>query len=120
MFDSGTIKLYKKGNGAAAGSMPVGAYSLQAISCYEERIVGINRYAVGLQNDARIEHVVRIPPNYTINADDVAVLAPYSHADSSVYQIYQVQQVRNDNDLPCTDLTLVRYGGIDANEIISN
>lgn len=120
MFDSGTIKLYRKGNSASAGLMPVDAYTLQVECCYEERTVGVTRYAVGLQNDARIEMIARVPQNYEIKVDDVAVLFPYSHIDSSVYQIYQIQQLKNEDDLPCTDITLVRYEGIDADEIINN
>lgn len=120
MFDSGELKIYKVENSAAAGLMPVDSFTLILECNYEERTVGATRYSVALQNDARIEAIVRIPQDFSCAVDDAVVLSPYSHQESAVYRIYQKQQVKNDDDLHCTDLTLTRFEGIDSEQINPN
>ena len=114
MFDSGIIKIYKKQNTAEAGFKPQYSYTLFHETNYGERTVGIQRYNTALQNDARIEQLVRIPSWYPDSGTKyVAVLEPYSHEDGTVYELYQVQQLLNEDNLPCTDLSLIRFEGID-------
>lgn len=120
MFDGGVISFYTVSNTAKKGQMPTRTYTAKASVCYERRSVGINRYAVALQNDAQIEWVCRTPALYDISTDEVAVLHPYSHEDNSVYKVFQIQQTQDEDGLPCTDFSLTRYGGLNANEVINN
>ena len=99
---------------------PQRTYSAQYSCGYDERTVGASRYSAALQHDVRLSLVVRVPVTYGVDTTFSAVLAPYSHADGSLYKVYQVQQMTNEHGLPVTDISLERLEGINADEVISN
>ena len=120
MYDGGVITFYSVANSGGQGKMPKKTYSLKNTVCYENRTVGINRYSLAMQFDAQITHVCRTPSLFDIDTSFVAILKPYSHTDGAVYKIYQVQQTVDEDGLACTDFSLQRLEGINADEIISN
>ena len=120
MFDGGVITFYSVSNSSGQGKMPKKTYTPKNSVCYENRTVGINRYSVAMQFDVQLSHVCRTPAVFDIDTSFIAVLKPYSHEDGAVYKIYQIQQTTDEDNLPCTDFSLQRLEGINADEIISN
>lgn len=119
----GVVYLYRAMNTAENGKMPKLTYSLLTHEYYSARTVGFNRYYTAQQNGARIDAMLRIPRRYDLEqaqSDIVAVLAPFSHTDGSVYRIIQIQQIDDSDNLPATDITLERWEGIDADDIIQS
>lgn len=119
-FDSGEITFFTKSNSAQNGLMPVGSYTPIMTTCYSDLTVGVSRFNQAKQNDAIIAMLLRIPRTHVLNSGDVATLAPYAYdAGDAIYQVYQVQYTEDDNGLPVTDVSLERYRGLDAGEIIA-
>lgn len=117
MYDGGIVSFYKKTNTAAAGHIPIIAYTKVWETCYENRSVGFNRYAAAKQYDTEIVYVVRTLQSFKVGTDMVALLHPYSHVDENAYQVYQVQQMTGEDGLPCTDFSLQKSAALSALDV---
>lgn len=121
LHDSGELTVYRGHNSAGPGKKPVYAYEkILECECYGEKTVGFSRYFTAMQNDVNVDMLLQIGRNYDVLVGDVVILSPYSHFEDKVYQIVQVQQVEDEDNLPMTDISLSRMEGIDSNGILSN
>lgn len=99
-FNDGVVKIYSVSNTAAAGNMPVDGVTLKRTLRYEERTVGVNRFYASMQNNARVEYLLRCPLLRDVSTHDVAV-----PNDGKQYDITFIQYPK-DTDIKCMDLTL--------------
>jgi hypothetical protein len=102
-FNDGIVNIYSVKNTADAGNMPKeDGLTLKVGSLrFEERVVGMGRYWTALQEQARIEQLLRVPRINSVNVHDVAIL------NGQQYNIMQVQYPP-DVKPPCMDLSLER------------
>lgn len=101
-FNDGIVNIYSVGNIAAPGNMPKDGLTIKISNLrYEERIVGMSRYWTALQDNARIEQLIRVPRINSITVHDVVILT------GQQYDIKQVQYAQ-EVEPPCMDLSLER------------
>lgn len=100
-FNDGIVKIYSVTNSAQAGYAPVETLTLKNTLRFNERRIGINRYYEALQNQIRIDRVIRVP-RIEISTQDVAIIG------ATQYRIDLVQTV-DDIQPPSYDLTLIKY-----------
>lgn len=102
-FNDGVVNIYSVGNIAAPGNMPKDGLTLKAGSLhYEERTVGMNRFWTGMQAQAKIEQLIRVPRINSVSPQDIAI-----PNDGEQYRIIQLQYPK-DVSPPCMDLSLER------------
>lgn len=100
-FNDGLLSIYRISNTAAAGEMPSETPVLRASGIpYANRIVGMSRYWAGLQSNARIDRLLRIPRGPTVQVLDSVVTE-----NGDTYQVKQVQYPP-DVEPPSVDLSL--------------
>lgn len=103
-FNSGIVDIYKAEdiapNGKAYEEKLTRKYKLQ----YSERTVGINRYYAAMQNNVKVDVVIRTHRLLDVTTDDKA----RTH-DGCLYKIIQIQYP-DKIEPPCMDLTLERIG----------
>lgn len=97
------LTLYTLQNTAEKGMMPTEKLVFLSDEYYEERTIGYNRNYAALGADHRVDALVRIWRLDTVKPNDYAVLE-----DGNQYRIDFIQQLTDDDNLPVTDLTLVR------------
>lgn len=101
-LDDGIISIYKVDNISEPGDLPKDGLTIKISNLrYKERTVGVTRYWTALQEQERIERMIRAPRINSVTANDVATL------NGKQYEIVQVQYI-NDVDPPCMDLSLER------------
>jgi len=101
-YSDGVVTVYSVSNTAAAGYAPVATKTQKIKLAYEELRLGINRYYMGLQNQQKIERVIRVQDVGHVTSQDVAVTE-----DGTEYRIDLVQ--RAEGIYPVSvDLTLVK------------
>ncbi len=101
-FNDGIVNIYSVKNIAESGNMPKdGLVNKIENFRYEERIVGMNRYWTALQEQARIEQLIRVARINTVTVHDVAII------NGQQYDIMQVQYPK-DTEPQCMDLSLER------------
>lgn len=103
-FNDGVVKIYEIGNTAALGDMPKERLILKQSLRYKERTVGFKRYYAAMQNNVKIDFIIRCPQVRTVKADNVAILI-----DGEQYRIKQIQYPE-DAEPPLMDLTLEKVG----------
>lgn len=102
-FNDGVVKIYSVGNIAAPGNMPKEGLTLKVGPLrYKERTVGLNRFWVAMQNQARVDMVLRMPRIGIVSTHDVAI-----PPDGKQYEVKQVQYPE-EIEPPVMDLTLER------------
>lgn len=89
-FNDGIVKIYTVQNSAPPGYKPVETETLLCTLRYEERTVGINRFYTAKQNMVEIEKVLRVPDQFQITTQDVAITE-----DGQKYRIDQIQRIRD-------------------------
>ena len=104
MFDSGQVELYTITNTAAAGDMPKEGLVYGSSYWYEERTVGITRFYAALKTDVKLEMLIRIWRDKSIDTSQICKI------DDTQYRIVQVQHLLNEDGLEVTDLSLERLG----------
>lgn len=110
-FKDGVVSIYSVGNIAEPGNMPKEGLILKVgLLRYEERTVGMGRFWSAMQNQARIDMVLRAPRIRSVSTQDIAI-----PNDGKQYEIKQVQYPP-DVEPPVMDLSLER---IDADYDIS-
>jgi hypothetical protein len=102
MFDDGQVEIYKLINTASAGDLPKGGSDYLSAYWYEERTVGITRFYAALKTDVKLEMLIRIWRDKSIDTSMICKI------DDTQYRIVQVQHVLNEDGLEVTDLSLER------------
>jgi len=101
-FNDGIVNIYTAGNISTPGNMPKeGLTSKVGPLCYEERTVGLGRYWTAMQNQVKVQQVLRTQRINSVSTQDVAIL------NGEQYKIVQVQYPK-DIEPPCMDLSLER------------
>lgn len=101
-FNDGIVNIYSVKNIAAPGNMPKDGLIPKIENLrYEECTVGMSRYWTALQDNAKIDQLLRVPRINSVTSHDVAIL------DGRQYDIVQVQYPP-DVEPPCMDLSLER------------
>lgn len=99
-FNDGVLKIYSVKDSSSSGNMPVETITLKNALRYKERTVGFKRFLTALQQNIRVEYVLRCPRIRGVTTQDVAI-----PIDNVQYRIVQVQYPE-DVDPPVMDLTL--------------
>ena len=103
-FNDGVVVISSVTDDAEPGDMPVPELTEKITLNYEERKLGISRYYNAMQNQIKVQRVIRVPDSGTeITSQDVA-----ETEDGKKYRIDLIQSVR-DVFPPCLDITLVEY-----------
>lgn len=105
-YNSGIVTVYRLTDRAEPGRFPVPEPEKTAALRYEEQKVGLHRYYQAMQNQVRVEKVIRVPKGPVISPQDLAVTE-----DGQQYRIDLVQLAR-DVWPPSLDLTLARVDQI--------
>ena len=107
-FNDGVVKIYKVGNTASPGDMPVDGLVLKQTLRYKERTVGLNRYNAFLQNNIRVDFVIRCPEVRGLSEKNTDILVAIL-IDGQQYKVIQIQYIE-DAEPPSMDLSLERLG----------
>lgn len=99
-FNDGILTVYSETDEARPGYKPKAVKKEKYKLRYEEQKLGIQRRFLGLQNQIKIERVVRVPKAEGITTQDVA-----QTEDGQSYRISLIQKVPNAFP-PCIDLSL--------------
>src|SRR5665647_2001664 len=60
-FNDGIVSIYKVTDISAPGDMPIDGLVLQQNLRYKERTVGLNRFYQAMQNNIKVDFVIRCP-----------------------------------------------------------
>lgn len=101
-FKDGIVKIYKVDDISEPGNMPKDGLILKNTLRYDERTVGMSRFWVAMQAQAKVEHILRVPRINSISTQDIAV-----PNDGEQYRIVQIQYI-HDVKPPSMDLSLER------------
>lgn len=101
-FNDGFCHIYSVTNKAEPGNKPVNSLEVKESLRYDERTVGISRYWQAMQNDAKVDRVLRMPRRETVSNQDICI-----PNDGFQYKILQVQYPK-DPKPQCMDLSLQR------------
>lgn len=106
-FNDGVVNIYSVGNIAAPGNMPKEGLTLKVGSLrYKERTVGMNRFWAAMQNQTRVDLMLRVQRLRNISPHDVAI-----PNDGEQYKIIQVQYPE-DVEPSVMDLSLERIDAV--------
>lgn len=107
-FEDGVVSIYKVSDIALPGDMPVDGLVLKQSLRYKERTVGLNRFYSALQNNIKVDLVIRCPEvrGLSESTNDILVAIPI---DGQQYKVMQIQYIE-DSKPPSMDLTLERLG----------
>lgn len=98
----GIVRIYEVKNIALPGDMPKDGLTLKATLRYDERTVGVTRYRLALQDQEKIELMIRVPRLSFVSAQDIAI-----PNDGKQYKIVQKQHP-SETSPPMMDLSLER------------
>jgi hypothetical protein len=106
-FNDGVLSVYSVDNIAEDGDLPKKELKIkQGGLRYEERTVGMNRFWTAMQNNSKVEQMLRIQRINGISLQDVAI-----PNDGEQYDIVQIQFPK-DIEPPCMDLSLQKVSAI--------
>jgi hypothetical protein len=107
-FNDGIVNIYEVGNTALPGNMPKEGLILQQTLRYKERTVGFNRYYAALQNNIKVDFVIRCPEVRGLSEKNTDILV----ATLNGGQQYDIKQIQYPEDVepPVMDLTLEGLG----------
>lgn len=106
MFDDGQVEIYKPTNTASAGNVPKWRMDYLSAYWYEERALGVTRFAAALKTDVKLEMLIRIWRDKSIDTSQICKI------DGVQYRIFQIQHVFNEDGLEVTDLSLEKVGDL--------
>jgi len=102
-FNDGVVNIYSVGNTAPPGDMPKEGLTLKVGPLrYKERTVGMNRFWTAMQNQSRVDLLLRVPQIREVSTHDVAI-----PSDGQQYKIMQIQYPEEIKP-PVMDLSLER------------
>jgi hypothetical protein len=104
MFDDGQVEIYKLTNTASAGDAPKWRMDYLSAYWYEEKVLGVTRFAAALKTNVKLEMAIRIWRDKSIDTSLICKI------DDAQYRIFQVQHPLNEDGLEVTDLSLERVG----------
>jgi len=107
-FNDGVVGIYKVGNTALAGDMPKEGLIFGQNLRYRERTVGMGRYYAALQNNVKVDLVIRCPEVRVLSEKATDILVAILN-DGQQYKVIQIQYIE-DAQPPSMDLTLERLG----------
>ena len=107
-FNDGVCKIYKVENTALPGDMPVDGLVLKQTLRYKERTVGMGRYYAALQNNIKVDFVIRCPEVRGLSEKNTDILVAIL-IDGQQYKVVQLQYIE-DAQPPSMDITLTRLG----------
>ena len=107
-FPDGLASIYKVGDVSLPGDMPIDGLVLKQSLRYKERTVGLNRYYAALQNDIKVDFVIRCPEVRGLSEKAADILVAIL-IDGQQYKVMQIQYIE-DAQPPSMDLTLERVG----------
>ena len=107
-FPDGLVSIYKVGDVALPGDMPSEGLILKNSLRYKERTVGLSRFYSAMQNNIKVDAVIRCPEvrGLSERATDILVAILI---DGLQYEVKQIQYIE-DARPPSMDLTLERVG----------
>lgn len=99
-YNDGVVTIYSVTDGAQPGYQPMPVLDEKIVLRYEERRMGLQRYYQAMQDQVKIERVLRTPRAGGVTSQDVAITE-----DGRQYRVYMVQAV-TDVYPPSVDITL--------------
>ena len=99
-YNDGVVTIYSVTDGAQPGYQPAPVLAEKIVLRYEERRMGLQRYYQAMQDQVKIERVLRTPRAGGVTNQDVAITE-----DGRRYRVYMVQAV-TDVYPPSVDITL--------------
>lgn len=108
LLDSGRCSIYRTEMVATGGMKPKKQRVLKSEHYFGERTVGVTRYRAAMQNNERVDMVIRIWQDRDIRPNDECGI------DGLFYTVRQVQQTVDEDGLRVTDLELERMDADDA------
>ena len=99
-YNDGVVTIYSVTDGAQPGYQPAPVLEEKIVLRYEERRMGLQRYYQAMQDQVKIERVLRTPRAGGVTSQDVAITE-----DGRRYRVYMVQAV-TDVYPPSVDITL--------------
>ena len=107
-YPDGVVILYKVDNIGAAGDMPIEGLVLKQSLRYKERTVGMGRYYAAMQNNIKVDYVIRCPEVRGLSEKATDILVAIL-IDGQQYEVKQIQYIE-DAQPPSMDMTLERLG----------
>ena len=107
-FPDGLVSIYKVTDVALPGDLPKEGLVLKQSLRYKERTVGMSRYFAAMQNNIKVDFVIRCPEvrGLSEKATDILVAIPI---DGYQYKVIQIQYIE-DAQPPSMDISLERLG----------
>lgn len=87
-YNDGVVTIYSVTDGAQPGYQPAPVLAEKIVLRYEERRMGLQRYYQAMQDQVKIERVLRTPRAGGVTSQDVAITE-----DGRRYRVYMVQAV---------------------------
>lgn len=107
-YSDGLVSIYKVENVALPGDMPSEGLILKNSLRYHERTVGMTRYYAAMQNDIKVDFVIRCPEVRGLSEKNTDILVAIL-IDGQQYKVMQIQYIE-DAVPKSMDLTLERVG----------
>ena len=107
-FSDGMVSVYKVTDLAQPGDLPVEGLVLKQTLRYKERTVGLNRFYAALQNNIKVDFVIRCPEVRGLSEKNTDILVAIL-IDGQQYRVMQIQYIE-DAQPPSMDMTLERLG----------
>lgn len=104
MIFDGTLTVCELVNNGERGLMPRYVLRSKSVHYYGNRTIGYGRQYAAMGVDQRIDRLVRIWRDNTVNVHDYVLLD-----DGHQYRIDMVQHLQDDDGMNVTDLTLYRW-----------
>ena len=107
-YNDGIVKIYKVADLALPGEMPIEGLVFKNSLNYHERTVGMGRYYAAMQNNIKVDFVIRCPEVRGLSEKPTDILVAIL-ADGQQYKVIQIQYIE-DASPPSMDLSLERIG----------
>ena len=107
-FNGGVVSLYKVTDLALPGDLPVEGLVLKQVLRYKERTVGMARFYQAMQNDIKVDFVIRCPEVRGLSEKNTDILVAIL-IDGQQYKVMQIQYIE-DAEPKSMDLSLERIG----------
>ena len=107
-FPDGVVSIYKVGDVALPGDMPVEGLVLKQSLRYKERTVGMGRFYSAMQNNIKVDSVIRCPEVRGLSEKNTDILVAIL-IDDQQYKVMQIQYIE-DAQPASMDLTLEKIG----------
>ena len=107
-YSDGVVSIYKVENTALPGDMPIEGLVLQQTLRYKERTVGMSRFYQAMQNNIKVDYVIRCPEVRGLSDKDTDILVAVL-IDGQQYRVVQIQYLE-DAAPASMDLSLEKVG----------